>query len=134
MLLVKEKTYTIGEFLDYLNSKEAKHIEEVGIMLRNPRTNKLLVTITACLMHYVPAFADTAIATSKISAAGTQIFSICQEASYWLCLISCGIEIAKCIVTGDSKSISKVIPKYIIGFAGIYFLPWIFDLIKGIFS
>lgn len=123
---------------DYLTDKELaeyrKLDREVGIMMKNPKTRKLLVTLTACLLHCSVVFADVATATKKMNEVGGVVFGLCQTASYWLCLISCGIEIARCIATGDSKSIAKVIPKYILGFGGIYFLPFIFDLIKDIFG
>ena len=134
MLLSKEKTYSVSEFVEFLNTKDMKKVDrEVGIMLKKSTHKKILVTVTACLLHCTKAFADISQATAKMNEVGSTIFGLCQTASYWLCLISCGLEIAKCISTGDSKSVSKVIPKYIIGFAGIYFLPWIFDLIKSIF-
>lgn len=135
MLLIKEKTYTISEFVDYLNTKDLKKLDlEVGKFLCNKKLSKMLVTITASLMNYAPAFADSAQAASKIGVAGQTLFGICQSAAYWVCLVMCAIEIIRALMSADTKSVSKIIAKYLVGFGAIYFLPWAFDMIRDIFS
>lgn len=135
MLLVKERSYTFSEFVDYLNFKDIKRLDkEVGKILNSSKTSKMLVTVTACLMHYAPAFADAVAASAKIAAAGRSLFQICQTAAYWCCLVMCAIEIIKALMAGDTRSISRIIAKYIIGFGALFFLPWIFDMIQDVFS
>lgn len=132
MLLVKEETYTVGEFLNYLD-RDKIEIETKKFMT-NPKTKKILVTITACLSYTVNVLADTSQAVSKMDLAGQSILTVCKTAFYWIAIISCALEIIKNLMSGNSSNISKIIGKYIVAFGGIYLLPWIFDLIRSIFS
>lgn len=72
--------------------------------------------------------------TSKLDIAGTKILGICQQFGYWGCLIMASVEIVKALMRGESKDITKIIAKYLIGFGALYVLPFLFNLIKDIFS
>lgn len=146
MLLVREKTYSISEFVGYLNDKELDKLDrEVKLGLKkmnvniekylyNPKTSKLLITLVASMMHYAPAFADASNAVVKIRNAGDMLFGICREASYSICIVMCCIDILSALLRKDTKAVSKIIAIYIMSFAGLYFLPWIFDMIREIFG
>lgn len=135
MLLVKETTYSFSEFIQYLDSKNIRKLDkEVGVMLKVPKTRKLIITLTACLMHYTPVLADVGKASAKIAQLGSEILGLCQTAGYWVCLVMCVLEIIKAGVNGDSRSISKIMAKYILLFSGLYFMPWIFDSIRDVFN
>ncbi|BDR77058.1 hypothetical protein [Clostridium tetani] len=80
----------------------------------------------------VTAATDVAVDT-KINSAGGALLSVVRSFGYWICLIMCGLEIIKSLMQGDTRSISKIIIKYILGFSALYFLPWLFDLIREVF-
>ena len=71
---------------------------------------------------------------SKVNEIGNMFVGIIQTIGYWTCLIMCAVEILKCLFQGDTKSLTKIICKYLMAFAGLYILPWIFELIKSMFS
>ena len=77
------------------------------------------------------ALVDT---TTKLTHAGNAIFGIVQTVGYWLILIMCIIEILKCLMQGDTKSIAKVMMKFGLAYASFYLFPWILDLIRTVFS
>ncbi len=134
-MLNKKKVYSIQEFIQYLDEKNIKKTDkQVGILLKDRKFNPILVAVTGSLLHYSVALADASSATGKISVAGNTIFGICKEATFWICLIMCAIEIVKALMNGDTKSVSKVIAKYIVAYGAIYLLPWSFNLIKDIFG
>lgn len=125
---MKIKTMTIPEFLEINRNKK---IDIISI-----RTNKKLETMFAFVlggfMYVQNVYAvDT---TSKIDKGGLVILGVCRQIGYWACLIMCSIEIIKSLMSGDTKGITKIISKYVVGFGALYFLPWIFDLIKSIFA
>ncbi|WP_346880533.1 hypothetical protein [Clostridium sp. UBA3061] len=134
-MLNKKKVYSIQEFIQYLDEKNIKKTDkQVGILLKDRKFKPILVAVTGNLLHYSVALADASSATGKISVAGNTIFGICKEAAFWICLIMCAIEIVKALMNGDTKSVSKVIAKYIVAYGAIYLLPWSFNLIKDIFG
>ncbi len=134
-MLSKERVYSIKEFIEYLDEKNIKKVDrQVREFLRDRKLNPILIGITGSLFHYSVAYANTSIATGKIATAGQTLFGICQEAAFWICLIMCAIEIVKALMNGDTKSVSKVIAKYIVAYGAIYLLPWSFNLIKDIFG
>lgn len=123
---------------DYLSDNELaeyrKLDREVGILMKDKRIGRLLITLTACLAHSVKVFADVAGAKSKMRIVGQEIFGLCQEVAFWVSLIMCAIEIIRALVSGDKKSVTGIVAKYLIGFGALFFLPWLFELIRDIFS
>lgn len=146
MLLVREKTYSISEFLGYLNDKDIDILDrevrtglekldvQIEKYLYNPKTRTMLVTVTACLANTVTALAGVAEAKSKMRSVGQEIFGLCQETAFWISLIMCAIEIIRALISGDRKSVTGIVAKYLIGFGALFFLPWLFELIRDIFS
>lgn len=111
--------------------KEKSTIEDLAETINKNRYIKGLATFVLANMMYV----KTALANpDKVAKAGGAILNIVRSFGYWICLIMCIVEIIKSLMQGDTKSISKIIAKYAIGFGSFYFLPWFFDLIKEMFS
>ena len=100
---------------------------------RNARLERMTAIVIGSLMYAEKAFALAAPATGKIDKLGFTLLGFCRTIGYWACIIMCSIEIIKALMQGDTKGISSIISKYILGFAALYFLPWIFDIIKTAF-
>jgi len=73
-------------------------------------------------------------ADPKIDKAGNTILALCRNLGYWLCIIMCTLEVLRNLMQGDTRGIARIISKYAMGFGTLYFLPWLFDLIKSIFN
>ena len=71
---------------------------------------------------------------ANIDTAGIKILGICRNVGYWMCLIMASIEIIKSLMQGNTKGVSSIIVKYGLGYGSLFIMPWIFDLIKSLFS
>jgi hypothetical protein len=127
-----KKNMTIPEFM----SGYRQHEEEIAQhIIRNKKIKKMVIFVIACLLFAQHAQDVYAVGnTVKIDKAGIVILGICRNIGYWACIIMCVIEIIKTLMQGDTKGVSKVIAKYLLGFGALYLVPWMFDLIKSIFS
>lgn len=134
----KQEVLTLNEFLEMsrLNSKPSEYIAK---KINNDTKLKGMVIFVAGSLMYCKSFVvnaapKTVDAISKIDSAGFTMLSLVRTIGYWICIIMCVIEILRALMQGDTKSIGKIIIKYILAFAAFYFLPWLFDIIKGIFG
>lgn len=103
------------------------------IVMKDDRLKKLAVFTLGSLLYCNKVIAEGIDASSKIDAAGWKILDIARSIGYWICLVMCITEIIKTIMEGNAKNISKIMMKYALAFAALYFFPWILDLIKEIF-
>jgi len=71
---------------------------------------------------------------SKLNSGGATVLNLVQGVGYWIAIVMASYEIIKNLMQGDSKSTGKTIMKYSLGYGSLFLLPWIFDLVKGIFS
>ena len=135
MLIKKYKveSYTIREFLNmehvsYLD-KAIEHIK------RNKKKYMLLVTIIALTIDLstITSFALTP-GVAAIDAAGQKILDLIRRVGYWIAIILCSKDVLKHCMRGHVESIGSVIAMYGLSFGVLYFLPWLFDLIKSIFA
>jgi hypothetical protein len=146
------RRYTLEEYLQMVRTKEANKlakdkIKDFGIdeyiagkILSNPRAKRLFGFVAGSLLFMrdsiVKAAADpnSAQALAKINKAGLTILSVLRTIGYWILLIMCVIEVLKCVASGDTKEIGKIIMKYLLAFTVLFLMPWLFDLIVGVFS
>ena len=112
------ETMTLSQFLN----------DSYKISKSNNKLYKLTVFVLANFMYIEKVKA------ADINVAGNKILGISRNIGYWACLIMATIEIIKALVQGDTKSITSIITKYSIGYAALFLLPWLFDLIRSIFS
>jgi len=136
LIINKNKTIVNWDSKIIKQKKEDKESIEyiTNKIINNKNLKKITIFALAGLMYAEKALAATVDASKKINTAGSTIFEICRNIGYWACLIMCIIEIIRSLMQGDTKGISKIISKYVVGFGALYIVPWIFDLIKGIFS
>ena len=128
-----------NNFLKKIKDKQKQiyidNLEEVAKHINRDIKLKKIATFTiANLMYCQEVLASPSMSTNKIDKAGSTILSICRSIGYWACLISCIIEIIKSLMQGDTKSIAKIMMKYALAFAALYFFPWLLDIIKDIFA
>ena len=72
--------------------------------------------------------------TEKMNAAFTKILTILQALAYMVIVLKCIVDVIKMMGKGDRKSVLDTVILNVILFATIYITPWVFDLIKDIFS
>ena len=135
MLIKKYKveSYTISEFL---NKEDISYLDKViDHIKRNKKKYMLLVTIIALTID-LSKFSSFALApgVAAIDAAGQKILDLIRRVGYWIAIILCSKDVLKHCMRGHVESIGSVIAMYGLSFGVLYFLPWLFDLIKSIFA
>ena len=129
----KVKSYTVQEFL---NREEVSYLDKViDHIKRNKKKYMLLVTIIALTIDLstITSFALTP-GVAAIDAAGQKILDLIRRVGYWIAIILCSKDVLKHCMRGHVESIGSVIAMYGLSFGVLYFLPWLFDLIKSIFA
>ena len=135
MLIKKYKveSYTVQEFL---NREDISYLDKViDHIKRNKKKYMLLVTIIALTIDLstITSFALTP-GVQAIDAAGQKILDLIRRVGYWIAIILCSKDVLKHCMRGHVESIGSVIAMYGLSFGVLYFLPWLFDLIKSIFA
>lgn len=138
----KEITMSIKQFMEVQRGEKTyKDIETengleslAGRILNDNRLRRLTVFTIAALNYSNKVLASTVDAENKINQGGLMLLGLAQTLGYWLCIISCIMEVLKCVMNGSSKDVGKIILKYLLIFGTLYLMPWLFDLIKQIFE
>ena len=135
MLIKKYKveSYTVQEFL---NREDISYLDKViDHIKRNKKKYMLLVTIIALTID-LSKFSSFALTpgVAAIDAAGQKILDLIRRVGYWIAIILCSKDVLKHCMRGHVESIGSVIAMYGLSFGVLYFLPWLFDLIKSIFA
>ena len=132
MLLKKYKveSYTVHEFL---NREELINLDRtIEHIKANKKKYMLLVTIIALTID-LSTITSFAMDTTAIDKAGMQILELIRKVGYWIGIILCSKDVIKHCMRGHLDSIGTIVAMYGLGFGVLYFLPWLFDLIKGLF-
>lgn len=120
--------------------KYYKKLDDVaGIILNNPQLKKVsMITIAALMSVSKAALAvQNEAATQAISTihdAEAQIIPILQVGVGALCTIMVIIEVSKALIGRRSNDIAQIFIKYIMAYIAIAGAPWIFNLIRNIFT
>ncbi|MEG1411629.1 MAG: hypothetical protein RSD36_17470 [Terrisporobacter sp.] len=126
--------YTVTEHLQLKRNNEfVNYIDEaIGHIKSNKKKYIVLVLLIALTVDFstINAFA---VDTSTIDKAGNEILDLMRKVGYWVTLILCSKDVIKHSMRGHLDSIGTVITLHGIAFGTLYFLPWLFDLIKGLF-
>ena len=135
MLIKKYKveSYTVQEFL---NREDVSYLDKViDHIKRNKKKYMLLVTIIALTID-LSKFSSFALTpgVQAIDEAGQKILDLIRRVGYWIAIILCSKDVLKHCMRGHVESIGSVIAMYGLSFGVLYFLPWLFDLIKSIFA
>jgi hypothetical protein len=128
----KVKSYTVQEFL---NREDVSYLDKlIDHIKRNKKKYMLLVTIIALTID-LSKFSSFALTpgVEAIDAAGQKILDLIRRVGYWIAIILCSKDVLKHSMRCHIESIGSVIAMYGLSFGVLYFLPWLFDLIKSIF-
>lgn len=133
--MLKEKTYTIPEFLEMQRAGE--RIDKLGYRVKK-HINKAIATGIGATMflvnHPALAFADGS-GLEEIDKLGFMFLTIVRRVGYWLALICAIVELIKCMREGGNKQdIGQIIMKYILIYAALFLIPKAFDIITGALS
>ena len=135
MLLNKYKV-EVYKFNEFSTRKEISKLDKaIDHVKRNKKKYMLLVTIIALTIDLttVSSFA-LAPGTEAINVAGEKILGLIRDVGYWVAIILCSKDVLKHLMRGHMESIGSIIAIYGLSFGVLYFLPWLFDLIKSIFA
>lgn len=108
--------------------------DEAGKILRNKKLRKKVVFTLAMAIMLVlepTSFAHAATGAGGFDSLGRLFWGYVKVIARWGCLIMCGIDIVKNLNNGDVRGLGRVIAKYVIAYAAIVYLPWLFDQIDG---
>jgi hypothetical protein len=125
-----------------ITKKEVKTLDGVigERILSNPEIKKMAVTLVGSLIYCKEVLAQetkrisNAEAMQKFDSKGWELLGYLRTFGFWLCLIMCLIEVLKALAKGDSKDITRIVIKYLLGYGSLYLIPWLFELIALLFK
>lgn len=136
----KSISMTIPEFMQYsngtislndiLSKRESEHV--LNTMLNNKMFQRFAIYFIACLLFTCKLCYGADL--SKVDTAGAVLLTVVRTFGYWVCIIMGIVSIIRAMLNGDTKGIGKIMAKYLLGFSSFYALPWLMDIIKGIFQ
>lgn len=133
LIINNSKTITDWKY----KSPRQQHIECMEQFSKKINSNfklkKTFIFVVGSLMYCQTVLAQGT-SLGKINKGGLTILGLMQDIGYWIAIVMAAMEIIKNLMQGDTKSTGKSIIKYSLGYGSLYLLPWIFDLIKSIFS
>lgn len=143
MLFILERKYSLEEYLKMVRTKE--EMKQLGTkeyiakkILNDQKLKKMFAFVAGSFMYLqngvVKAAEPSLKALDKINYAGGTLLTVIRTVGYWIALLMCIVEIIRCLANGDTKEISKIIIKYLLAIGAFFILPWLFDLVKAIFS
>ena len=129
--------YTVSENIEIKMNNDFikmldKSIEHIKKNKKKYMTLVILIALTVNL-SCINAFA-VAPGAAAIDAAGQKILDLVRKVGYWIGVILCSKDVLKHCMRGHLDSVGSVIAMYGMSFGALYFLPWLFDLIKNIFG
>lgn len=134
-------TMSHAQFLEWKNSDKTTidiKLENLGIKNVKDFEKQLVVSVgTALFLINNPSVAIDAsnIDLSGIDNLGNTFLNIVRNVGYWIALISALTEIIKTSMRSgnNANEIGKIIMKYLLIYASLYLMPWLFDLVKEAF-
>lgn len=143
MVFARTYTYSFDEFKNRELIKEMNKLDNMlNHLKKNRRLYMKLVYIVAMMFMsgYISPelFGITAYATdvnqaiAKINDLGEKILELIRVIAYWTVTIITSKNCIRAALNGDKKGVGESIAQGIIIMATIYFLPELFDMMKGI--
>lgn len=141
LFIKKEKIISVPEFLESCEVERKLAFKNIDLNLiersiehlkRNKYKYMLAVTILALTID-LSSITALAADTSAIDKAGMEILNLIRKVGYWVGIILCAKDVIKQCMRGQTESVGTIVAMYGMSFGVLYFLPWLFDLIKGLF-
>ncbi|OPX47856.1 hypothetical protein [Clostridium thermobutyricum] len=138
--MIRNKVMTIQEFLDYANmSKKERFINEIINEFKYNKQLKIACTfglaIALILISNTTAHAAE-VNTGGIDKLGNTLLYLVRKSGRWVCLVLGLINVIKVGLSGGNEKagdVVKVLGKYILIYATLYFFPYVLDLIEDCF-
>lgn len=110
-------------------------LENLGIIDSRKFEKKLIVGLGVALFIVSNPTYVFAVDLGAIDTLGNTFLNIIRRVGYWIALISALTEIIKTSMRGGNNTaeIGKIIMKYLLIYASLYLMPYMFDLVKGAF-
>lgn len=126
------RNYKSLNLRDFFNRQRLGQMEKKAMLvMANPKLKLAFTIIAGTLLFYTnPVLA----AGNPFDKLGWTFWGYVKAVGRFACLIMAGVEVIKSLGSGDSKSIAKILFKYIIAYATFTVLPWIFDTIDKDFK
>jgi len=117
--------------MDWNSPSFKNSIEKIGTKINNnPRLRKCFIVLMGTMMMSQKAMAATKPdPLDMIDVTGALFLQVVMRVGYRLILICCAIEIIKSMMQGDTKSIAKILMKYLCATMALYSFPWLVDLV-----
>lgn len=109
--------------------------KQANLMLRDPKFYRRTVIILGCTLYIIANGYNPVIyayGPANIDKLGLKFWSYVKVFAKWSCLIMAGLDTVKALNSGDTKSITKVMFKYLIAYGVVALLPWLFDELDGL--
>ena len=127
------------QFLDWKYGNKTTldiKLENIGIKSNKRFKKELIIGLAVggfLINHSSYAFG---LDLGAIDVLGNTFLSIVRKASYWIVLILSLTEICKTALKGgnNQSEILKVIVKYLLIYASLFLMPWLFDLVEEAFK
>ena len=143
MVFARTYTYSFDEFKNRELIKEMNKLDNMlNHLKKNRRLYMKLVYIVAMMfmsgyispeLFGITAYAaDVNQAIAKINDLGEKILELIRVIAYWTVTIITSKNCIRAALNGDKKGVGESITQRIIIMATIYFLPELFDMMKGI--
>ena len=127
----RKEIMTINEFL---NMTRESNLERV---LNNKKIKTMAIVGMAIGLSLLNAkVTGAAQNTDAIDKLGNTFLSLVRKSGYWICLVMGIVNCIKVGLQGGDKAgdIAKVIFKYVLVFASLYLLPFLFDIVESSFK
>lgn len=126
------------QFLDWKYGNKTTldiKLENIGIKNKKRLQKELIIglAVGGFLINH-PSYAF-GLDLKAIDILGNTFLSIVRKASYWIVLILSLVEISKAALKGGNSNaeIGKIIIKYLLIYASLFLMPWLFDLVEEAF-
>ena len=110
-------------------------LENLGIIDSRKFQKQLIVGLGVSLFLLNNPTHVFAVDLGAIDTLGNTFLNIIRRVGYWIALTSALTEIIKTSMHGGNNTaeIGKIIMKYLLIYASLYLMPYLFDLVKGAF-
>lgn len=129
------RAYRSGELslmeIKFMNSLEA----DLSFIEENKQIFKILTVSLAFALTLATNSVTAHAATRSLEPLGQSLMTTIQEAGKWVILIKALIEIIKDGLQGGEsyKSMGRTAMTYILMYSSLFFLPWVFDIVRDYF-
>jgi hypothetical protein len=129
---------------ELVGSGNAKLAEiNAGKILRNKKTTRMvalviaaaiMVVVSSDFSYAVEVASNAPAGPERLGQLGVRFWSYVKVIARWACIISGGLEVLRNLNSGDVKGVWKVAFKYVVAYAVVVGLPWIFNEVDMIFA